>query len=161
MPERVECDVLIVGGGLVGSALALALRSIPVRVVLVEARDPRVLEQPRFDGRGTALANGSQRLLAQPGLRDGRHASAQPIRSIHIGQRGRFGAARIEAREEGVAALGFTVENRVLGEVMWRRLAAADPEFRCFAPATLARFAAQADSVVAEVDAAGRRTEVR
>jgi len=161
MRDRVECDVLIVGGGLVGSVLALALRSIPVRVVLVEARDPGQLEQPSFDGRVTALANGSQRILAQLGLWAALQASAQPIRSIHIGQRGRFGAARIEAREEGVTALGFTVENRVLGEVLWRRLGEAGPEFQCLAPATLTRFDAQADSVTAEVEAAGRRTDVR
>ena len=161
MRDRVECDVLIVGGGLVGSVLALALRSIPVRVVLVEARDPAQLEQPSFDGRVTALANGSQRILAQLGLWPALQPSAQPIRSIHIGQRGRLGAARIEAREEGVAALGFTVENRVLGEVLWRRLGEAGPEFQCFAPATLMRFDAQADSVTAEIEAAGRHTDVR
>ena len=161
MRERVECDVLIVGGGLVGSALAHALCSIPVNVALVESRDPSRLEQPSFDGRVTALANGSQRILAQLDLWAALQASAQPIRSIHIGQRGRFGAARIEAREEGVAALGFTIENRVLGEVLWRRLAAAGPEFRCFAPATLTSFDAHADSVSAQVDAAGERAEVQ
>ena len=161
MRERLECDVLIVGGGLVGSALAHALCSIPVNVALVEARDPSRLEQPSFDGRVTALANGSQRILAQLDLWAALQASAQPIRSIHIGQRGGFGAARIDAREEGVAALGYTVENRLLGEVMWRRLAARGPEFRCFAPATLARFETQPECVTAEVEAGGRRTEVR
>jgi 2-octaprenyl-6-methoxyphenol hydroxylase len=161
MHDQIECDVLIVGGGLVGSVLAQALRSIPVNVVLVEARDPRQLEQPSFDGRVTALANGSQRILAQLKLWPALQASAQPIRSIHIGQRGTFGAARIDAREEGVAALGFTIENRLLGEVLWRSLAAAGPEFRCFAPATLERFEAQADSVTAQVDAGGRRANVK
>jgi 2-octaprenyl-6-methoxyphenol hydroxylase len=161
MRERIDCDVLIVGGGLVGSSLAQALLSIPVNVVLVEARDPSQLEQPSFDGRVTALANGSQRILAQLGLWPALQASAQPIRSIHIGQRGRFGAARIEAREEGVAALGFTVENRLLGEVLWRRLADAGPEFQCFAPATLEHFEAQADCVAAKVEAGGQSTQVQ
>jgi 2-octaprenyl-6-methoxyphenol hydroxylase len=161
MRDRIECDVLIVGGGLVGSSLALALHRIPVNVVLVEARDPSHLEQPSFDGRVTALANGSQRILAQLELWPALQASAQPIRTIHIGQRGGFGAARIDAREEGVAALGFTIENRLLGEVLWRRLAAAGPGFKCLAPATLERFEAQADCVTATVDAGGRRHEVK
>src|SRR5690606_5780016 len=43
------CDVLIVGGGLVGSALAAALAELPLSTVLVEARDPATLEQPSFD----------------------------------------------------------------------------------------------------------------
>jgi 2-octaprenyl-6-methoxyphenol hydroxylase len=161
MRDRTECDVLIVGGGLVGSALAHALCSIPIDVTLVEARDPRQLEQPGFDGRVTALANGSQRILAQLGLWPPLQAGAQPIRFIHIGQRGGFGAARIDAREEGVAALGYTVSNRLLGEVMWRQLAALGSEFRCLAPATLAHFETQPDCVTAEVDAGGRRTKVR
>jgi 2-octaprenyl-6-methoxyphenol hydroxylase len=161
MRDRIDCDVLIVGGGLVGSVLAHALRSIPVNVVLVEARDPAQLEQPSFDSRVTALANGSQRILAQLELWPALQASAQPIRSIHIGQRGGFGAARIDAREEGVAALGFTIENRLLGEVLWRSLAAAGQEFQCFAPATLERFEAQADFVTAQVLAGGRHTDVK
>jgi 2-octaprenyl-6-methoxyphenol hydroxylase len=161
MRGQIDCDVLIVGGGLVGSVLALALRSIPVNVVLVEARDPRQLEQPSFDSRVTALANGSQRILSQLELWSALQTSAQPIRSIHIGQRGGFGAARIDARQEGVAALGFTIENRLLGEVLWRLLAAAGPQFRCYAPATLERFEAQPDFVTAQVDAGGRRTEMK
>jgi 2-octaprenyl-6-methoxyphenol hydroxylase len=159
--DSLDCDVLIVGGGLVGSVLALALGSIPLRVALVEARDPRILEQPSFDGRVTALANGSQRILAQLGIWPALQPAAQAIRSIHVGEQGRFGAARIEAREEGVAALGFTVENRALGAALWQRLAASGPEFRCFAPAVLTQFAAGADGVVADVLAGGEHTEVR
>ena len=48
----------------------------------------------------------------------------EAIRSIHISERGRFGAARIDASEEHVPALGYTVENQALGRVLWERLAA-------------------------------------
>ena len=54
--SRLDCDVLVVGGGLVGSALAVALADVPVDVVLVESSDPTQLEQPSFDARVTALA---------------------------------------------------------------------------------------------------------
>jgi 2-octaprenyl-6-methoxyphenol hydroxylase len=66
--EHVDCDVLIVGGGLVGSTLALALAELPLEVVLVEAYDPTTLEQPSFDARVTALANGSRRILEALGV---------------------------------------------------------------------------------------------
>ena len=59
-----DCDVLIAGGGAVGSALACALADLPLRVVLVEAQQPQLLAQPSFDARVTALANGSQQILA-------------------------------------------------------------------------------------------------
>ena len=49
----------------------------------------------------------------------------EAIRSIHISERGRFGAARIDAADEGVPALGYTVENAALGRVLWERLASA------------------------------------
>jgi 2-octaprenyl-6-methoxyphenol hydroxylase len=127
-----DCDVLIVGGGLVGSLLANALSALPLSVTLVEARRVDTLEQPSFDGRASALANGSQRVLEQLGLWRSISPEAQPIRHIHIGQRGRFGAARIEASEEGVDALGYTVENRVLGSALWAGLEGR-PGFTCLA----------------------------
>lgn len=161
MSGAVDCDVLIVGGGLVGAALARALVTIPVRVALVEARDAKKLEQPSFDGRATALANGSRRILEALDIWPALQPEAQPIRTIHIGERGRFGAARIEAHEEGVAALGYTVENRALGAALWDGLGEHVAQLVCFAPATLASFAADEDGVTAEIDARGARTSVR
>lgn len=130
------CDVAIVGGGLAGSALAHALAQTPLSVALVEARDPRRLEQPGFDARATALANGSQRMLAALGLWDEIAAATAPITSIHISERGRFGAARILARDEGVRALGYLVENRVLGAALWKALERAK-RLTVVAPAAL------------------------
>jgi 2-octaprenyl-6-methoxyphenol hydroxylase len=155
-----SCDVLIAGGGLVGSVLAVALRAIPLRAVVVEAGDPRKLEQPSFDSRATALAHGSRRILEQLGVWEAITAQAEPIRSIHIGERGRFGAARIEAAEEDVEALGYTIENRVLGRALWQRLD-ADPGFHCLAPATLTSVDHDADDVVAVVERDGESARIR
>jgi 2-octaprenyl-6-methoxyphenol hydroxylase len=121
-----DCDVLIAGGGAVGSALACALAELPLSVVLVEARAVQLLEQPSFDARVTALANGSQQILAGLDLWHELKGYSQAIRSIHISERGRFGAARIYAAEEHVPALGYTIENLVLGRVLWDRLQRAE-----------------------------------
>jgi 2-octaprenyl-6-methoxyphenol hydroxylase len=131
-----DCDVLIAGGGAVGSALACALAELPLSVVLVEARAAQLLEQPSFDARVTALANGSQQILAGLDLWDELKAYTQAIRSIHISERGRFGAARIQATEEHVPALGYTVENQALGRVLWDRLQQAE-RLTVLAPATV------------------------
>jgi 2-octaprenyl-6-methoxyphenol hydroxylase len=106
-----RCDVLVVGGGLAGTALACALAELPLDVLLVEARPPAEREQATFDRRATALANGSQRILSGLDVWPALASSAAPIRTIHVSERGRFGAARIVAAEEGVSALGYTVEN--------------------------------------------------
>ena len=155
-----DCDVLIVGGGLVGSLLANALARLPLKTVLVEARRVDTLESPSFDGRATALANGSQRVLEQLGLWDAIRHEAEPIRWIHIGERGRFGAARIDARAEGVSALGYTVENRVLGRALWEPLA-AEERFSCLAPAEVVDFAVDTDAVTAQVAVAGETRPIR
>jgi 2-octaprenyl-6-methoxyphenol hydroxylase len=132
-PSR-DCDVLIAGGGAVGSALACALGELPLSVVLVEAQQAQSLEQPSFDARVTALANGSQQILAGLDLWRELEGYTQAIRSIHISERGRFGAARIHAHEEDVPALGYTIENLVLGRVLWERLQRA-PRLTVLTPA--------------------------
>lgn len=155
-----ECDVLIAGGGLVGSALAVALAQLPVTTVLIESRDPGILEQPSFDARVTALANGSQRILAGLGIWDAVQTQAQAITDIHISEQGQLGAARIAARDEGVAALGFTIENRVLGEALWSTLAGV-PRFQAIAPAALTGFDVGADSLCAHIERDGSLHRLR
>ena len=145
-----ESDVIIAGGGLAGTLLAHALLSLGLRVAMVEVREPRILEQPSFDGRSTALANGTVRILDKLGLWSAIEAAAQPITHIHIGQQGHFGVARIDASEEGVDALGFTAENRLIGEALWTRLEDRDG-FLCLAPARVAAFETDAEGVSVSV----------
>jgi 2-octaprenyl-6-methoxyphenol hydroxylase len=158
--EQIECDVLIVGGGLVGSALALALAELPLDVVLLEAYDPTTLEQPSFDARVTALANGSRRVFEALGIWSAIERAAEPITRIHISERGHFGAARIDAREEGVQALGYTVENRALGTALWSALGRA-PRLRCLAPARFVAMEEAHGGVHTSVEHEGRQLKVR
>jgi 2-octaprenyl-6-methoxyphenol hydroxylase len=145
-----DCDVLIAGGGAVGSALACALADLPLRVVLVEALQPQLLAQPSFDARVTALANGSQQILAGLDLWPELKGHVEAIRSIHVSERGRFGAARIAAHEEHVPALGYTVENQTLGRVLWERLQRA-PRLTVLAPARVTALARAPDFAVVTV----------
>lgn len=154
-----HCDALIVGGGLVGSALAVALAQLPISTILIESRDPGRLEQPSFDARVTALANGSQRILAGLGLWETIRGQVQPITEIQISEQGQFGAARIVARREGVAALGYTLENRVLGAALWQALAHA-PRSTVIAPAALIGFEVSGDSLSVLIERAGRQQTV-
>jgi 2-octaprenyl-6-methoxyphenol hydroxylase len=158
-PPR-DCDVAIIGGGLAGCALAHALAQTPLDVVLVEAQSPATMRQPSFDDRATALANGSQRILATLGLWDAVRADTAPIASIHISERGRFGAARIRAAQEGVPALGYLVENRVLGSALWRALDEHN-RIETFAPAELESLDAQDDFVSLVIAGTDRKRTLR
>ena len=149
-----QCDVLIVGGGLVGSALANALRELPLRVLLMESREVTTHEQTGFDARATALANGTRQILRNLALWDTIEPNTAPITRIHVSERGQFGAARIDAGEEDVAALGYTIENRHLGAALWSGLNETDT-FRVVAPARYVSMQPKHDGVQVQIDAAG------
>lgn len=121
-PAPGEFDVAICGGGMVGATLALALSSLPVSILLIEAAPPGAGEPPSFDERTTALANGSVRTYRALGLWPSMEREATPIRRIHVSEQGRFGVARIDARDQGVDALGYVISNRAVGAVLWPAL---------------------------------------
>jgi 2-octaprenyl-6-methoxyphenol hydroxylase len=139
-----DCDVLIVGGGMVGATLAVALGDLGLAVIVAEAHGGAGEQSASFDSRATALANASQRVLQGLSLWPAVANEAEPITSIHVSERGRFGFSRIVAEEEGVAALGYTLENWVLGQALQDRLA-AHQGVRLLAPARVARLALQRD----------------
>ena len=120
-----DCDVAIVGGGLVGASLALGLAGTGVRVLLIESVAPDSAAQPSFDERTTALGNASRRIFQGLGIWDDVAREAAAIRAIHVSDAGRFGFARLKAAEHGIDAFGYVVPNRVIGAALWRRLADA------------------------------------
>jgi 2-octaprenyl-6-methoxyphenol hydroxylase len=132
--NSVTVDVAIAGGGLVGASLALALAKLQLRVALIEAAPFGAAEQPSFDERSTALSNGSRRIFEALGVWPLIEREATAIRRIHVSDRGRFGFTRIDAKEQGLDALGFVVVNRAMGAALWRRLA-AEPSIVVLAPA--------------------------
>lgn len=115
-------DIVIAGGGMIGSSLALALAPLGLRVAIVEVVPRASSSQPSFDDRSTALSRSTQRMFEAMGLWSDVLAAATPITHIHVSDRGRFGFAHIDAQEQGVEALGYVVINRILGGVLQRSL---------------------------------------
>jgi len=145
-----EWDVVIVGGGMVGASFALALRDTPLRVLLVEGVPPDSASQPSFDERTTALGNGSRQIFETLGVWPAMEPHAGPIRSIHVSDAGRFGVARLDAREQGVPAFGYVVPNRVIGRTLWAALRAA-PNIELAVPAQVRGATATKDGVLLEI----------
>ena len=116
-------DVVIAGGGMIGTSLALALAPLSLRVAIVEAVPRAAAEQPSFDDRSTALSRSTQRMYAAMGLWDDIAAAATAVKKIHVSDQGRFGFSHIDAEEQNVEALGHVVINRVLGSVLQNALA--------------------------------------
>jgi 2-octaprenyl-6-methoxyphenol hydroxylase len=153
-----EVDLAIVGGGLVGASLAIALRPTGLRVALVEGVAPDASLQPSFDDRTTALGNGTRRTFEALGLWQAIAPHAAPIRAIHVSDAGRFGFARLEAGAEGIEAFGYVVTNRALGAVL--RAALADlPALDLRMPARVERVEIGAERV--ELHLAGAADPLR
>jgi 2-octaprenyl-6-methoxyphenol hydroxylase len=131
-------DIAIVGGGMVGASLAVSLEGLGLRVVLIEAVPHDSASQPSFDERTTALSNGSRRILETLGVWAAVSGAATPIRKIHVSDQGRFGFARVDAAEQGLAAMGYVVPNRSLGTALWARLSRSE-SLRVFCPAHVTR----------------------
>ncbi len=117
-------DLAIVGGGLVGASLAVALRDSPLRIALIEAALPPA-SAPSWDERCIALNDGSRRIFEGMGVWKELAAVAEPITATHISERGKFGVSRFSAEEAGLVALGYNTPLRELGAVLMQRLRAA------------------------------------
>lgn len=119
-------NLAIVGGGLVGASLALALQAGAKargwKIVLIEPFAPGESWQPSYDARSSALSFGARRIYERLGLWQQISRRAEPILQIQVSDQGRFGATRLSAMEEGVPALGYVVENAWLGQCLWAAL---------------------------------------
>jgi 2-octaprenyl-6-methoxyphenol hydroxylase len=82
---------------------------------------------------------------------------ATPIAKIHVSDQGRFGFARIDAGEQGLAAMGYVLANRDLGSALWSRLEASRG-LTVFCPAEVSRVTANEQAVTIEIDEAGAAT---
>lgn len=107
-------DLIIVGAGLAGNCLALALKDSGLNIVVVEAASHRQLHESPAGDRALALAAGTVQVLQMLGVWDGVADKSTAIKNIHISDRGHFGKTRLSATEQGVEALGYVIAARDL-----------------------------------------------
>lgn len=104
MNKALHYDLIIVGGGLVGASLALALRHLPLKIALIDARLPS-LDDARLFG----LNISSVTLLKKLKVWDALTMHSEAIREVHVSCEGAFGALRLRAEEANVSELGYVV----------------------------------------------------
>ena len=124
-------DVLIVGGGLNGPVLALALARAGLSVTVVDALPLKALRATGFDGRAYALALASQRMLAALDLWDAVSGDAQQINGIRASD-GRAGEGAspfflaFDAAEIEEGPMGYMLEDRFLRRALLDAMKAED-----------------------------------
>jgi 2-octaprenyl-6-methoxyphenol hydroxylase len=114
-------DVLIVGGGLVGASLAIALDRLGLDIGLVEATPAGVMPAV-FDQRNLSFAGATVNALTALGVMAKLRAPTGPIRRIHVSRQGDFGRTRLEAVDYGREAFGQVVVARDFGEALEAQL---------------------------------------
>lgn len=137
-PQLVH-DVLIVGGGLVGASLAIALDRLGLAVGLIEAAPAGALPAV-FDQRNLSLAEASVNALNALGVLPRLRAPTGTIARIHISRAGDFGRVLLDAADHGRAGFGQVVVARDFGEALEAALAGLD-RLRRYRPARFLGFA--------------------
>lgn len=114
-------DVLIVGGGLVGASLAIALDRLGLDTALLEAASPGALPAV-FDQRNLSLAEATVNALRALDVLPRLRTPTGPIARIHISRSGDFGRVLLEAADHGRAAFGHVVVARDFGDALESKL---------------------------------------
>jgi len=138
-PDEIEADALIVGGGLTGLTLGCALAGAGLRVAVVDREPPALQTETAYDGRASAIAHASARVLEGIGVWPGLEAAAEPILDIRVadGHPAR-GVSHLflhyDHRDLGDDPFGYIVENRATRLALQAR-AAELPGLTVLAPA--------------------------
>jgi len=144
-----QFDLIIVGGGLAGASLAVALRDTPLRIALVENQPPRRPEG--WDARVYAISPANAGFLERIGA--WKHLDAEriaPIRGMDIrGDAG--GKLAFSAYDSGVPELGWILESSLMACEFWES-AKRQGNLKLFCPARPQQLAFGADSVVLGLD---------
>ena len=152
-----DYDLIIVGGGMAGASLAVALSGHGLRMLLIEAAEPAAETIPNYDDRAIALAYGSSKILQSIGVWQAMKHKAEPIRSIHVSECGGFGFTHLEDKREKVPALGYVLTARDLGSGLLAALKMCE-DVEIMAPASVIGLIQDQDSVQINVDQQGRLT---
>lgn len=121
-------SVIIIGGGMAGATLALALSHFSqgrMKIDLVEAELPTSANHSGFDARSIALAQGTCQRLDEIGIWSKLSAGATPITRVQVSDRGHSGFVTIDAKEYAIPALGQTIELHDTGKKLFALLANA------------------------------------
>jgi 2-octaprenyl-6-methoxyphenol hydroxylase len=110
-----NAPIVIVGGGPVGSVLALSLQKNGIPFTMLEARAKGASHN---DKRALALSYGTRLVLEELNVWDAVEAQATAINTIHISQRGGLGRTKLTAAEHNLPAIGYVVSYGALSQAL-------------------------------------------
>lgn len=147
-------SVIIVGGGMAGATLALAISSLSkgaIPVALVEAQQPDNRQHPGFDARAIALAQGTCQQLDSIGIWSALADCATAIKHVHVSDSGHSGFVNLQAQDYRVPALGQVIELFDAGKRLFALLQQA-PGVTLHCPAKVVEVVRTAESATVTLD---------
>ena len=115
-------DILIVGGGMVGSLLACALGGADFKVAVLEHKPPTAPPADGFDQRVSAITLASVAIFQAVGAWESMQARAAPVREMRIVDATGSGTIHFDAAEIGEPCLAYIIENSVIKTALVERL---------------------------------------
>lgn len=147
----VIADILVSGGGLAGGTLSLALAQGGFRVATVDLENPAHWTDRGFDGRASAIALSSQRVLEGVGIWDVIAEETAPIQDIRVADGHSPLFLHYDHTQLGDAPFGYMVENRSIRKAL-NVLVPKTGGLTYFAPNKLAHLERDADGVRATLE---------
>ncbi len=120
-----QFDIIIVGGGLTGAVLAIALAEMNLKIAIIDAAPLLIQKQTNGvekDLRALALAYGSQTIFSEFGIWNELERHATPIKKVHVSDRGHFGFTHIHASDYHLPCLGFVIMLQTLQQQLIEKL---------------------------------------
>lgn len=154
-----QYDVVIVGGGLVGMSLAVALAGAPLSILLLEKNQSAPLHDNVLDLRTTGLTRSSEQVFIKAGIWSQLATEATPIERLDISEQGNFGGARIDAQEHGLSPIGYMMPNHHLIEVLSQKVA-EQKNLTVLSPASLEAIQSQDEGYQIQIETNGRHENI-
>lgn len=151
-----QFDLIIVGGGLIGMSLAVALANTPITVLLLEQHQAAPVNANKLDLRTTGLTRSSEQVFTAAGVWQTLQAHATSIERLEISELGAFGCARIDGNNHGISPIGYMMPNEKLIAALSEKVAKCK-NITVLSPASLIASQPHEDGLELQVDQDGQR----
>ncbi|HIN60885.1 MAG TPA: 2-octaprenyl-3-methyl-6-methoxy-1,4-benzoquinol hydroxylase, partial [Gammaproteobacteria bacterium] len=119
-------DIVVAGGGMVGSAFAAALADSPLQIHVINAHSPSAWQEHHYDPRVSAINLASESILSSvDSWQHVRERRVAPFREIEVSDQATGQMLCFDAADSGLAHLGHIVENSAITDALRLRLEAA------------------------------------
>lgn len=156
-----EFDLVIVGAGMVGSALAVFLRHSNLKVALIESYQfNKNNTETSFDDRNLVLSLASKNILQNQNLWQKIQTDITPIKKIHITEENRFGNVILDAKQLNLDALAFSLKAKDLGTLLHNELENSS-NLKLICPAIVSTINQKNELVEIEFEAMGEKQKIK